>query len=405
MTDEVKEMLSKALRDEPPVRVTYDSVLAAGKRRRTRRQLAITGGAALSVAAVVSAAMLVAQWPETTTLTPAGPTSAVPEPAAGCAFPLRTAGFSDLPDGNASAEELAESARLTEAFAGFAVPLPAGVTMDPAKPRFCVIKESWGTQVVLHSAAGDRALFIEVKPANVLAAGLCPAPDRVAVCSIRKLADGGTARITQTVGQVPNLPVLVDVWRSDGTVRIMETGTETPKPAPRILDDDALIKIASAGALTVSGPMRKLLPEVARQRAAALTDELIKSGVLGPRVLVTSGFQASEGGGYKLSIDVSDSAGVGNLVINLTVPDSAASVDCHNEPGCSVQMLPDKRKAAITRYADKTSMRLSLSTIAADGTQVSITTTNHGSYGPTRPTPPLTDDDLIRIAGQAWLHR
>ena len=417
MTDEVKEMLSKVLRDEPPVNVSYERVLAAGKRRRTRRQLAITGGAALGVAAVVSAAMFVAQRPETSTLTPAGPTSptapttaAPPVPAAeGCAFPKGTGGFSDQPAGTASAEALAESARLTDAFARFTVPLPAGVTMDPAKPRFCAIKDSWGTQVTLHSRAGDRALFIEVKPATVVQAPLCAAPDRMTACSIRKLADGGTARITDTLPPTPSLPVLVEAWRTDGMVHVMETGREAPKQTPRILNDDALIKIASAAELKSSWPVRQLPSVPTPQRATELTDLMTRSGVL-RGVLLPPGFRVSQGG-YKLSLDITDSAGVGNLFINLNPPDSAASVDCHGEPGCSLMTLPDNRKAAVTRYADESVMRLSLSTIAADGTQVYIMTTNRsekadsqGKSSPTRPTPPLDDTDLMRIAGQTWLH-
>lgn len=412
MTDEVKDMISKALRDEPPVGVSYESVLAAGKRRRTRRQVVITGGAALGVAAVVSAAMLVGQRFETSTLTPASPTtltSAVPEPASGCAFPQGTGGFSDSPTGVASPEALAESARLTGAFARFRIPLPPGVTMDPAKPRFCAIKDSWGTQVTLHSPQGDRALFIEVRPSTLLRAGPCPPPDKVTACSTRRLADGGSARITDTLSPAPSLPVLVDAWRTDGTVRVMEAGAVAPNQTPRILDNNTLVAIASAAELKPSWPVRLLPAEASSQRATALTDELIKSAALGQGVLLPPGFVVSQGG-YKLNLDITDGTGTGSVFINLNPPDAAAIV-CDNQPGCDLITLPDKRKASVIRIADRTSQRLMLSTKAADGTQVFIMTTNQslraqdqGKTGGTRPTPPMSIDDLIRIAGQTWLH-
>src|SRR5690349_14440114 len=190
MTDEVREMISRALRDEPPVGVSYDTVLAAGRKRRARRQAGILAGAVLGVAAVAGSAVLVGNLNGGSAISPAGPTPATtsttaPPPAAeGCVLPARTGGFTDVPDGIASAEERAESARLTEAFGRFPFPTRDDVSLDPA-PRFCVIKDSWGMRITLHSAAGDRAVFLEVKPGIRSQAGICPLPDKRAKCALR----------------------------------------------------------------------------------------------------------------------------------------------------------------------------------------------------------------------------
>lgn len=406
MNDEVKDMLSKALRDEPPVGVDYDAVRAAGRRRRARRQAGIVGGAALGVAAVVSAAMLVRQPPPPSPATgPASPTTGVPAPApAGCAMPAYTGGFTDSPDGVASAEELAESARLTEAVGRFALPLPAGVTMEPAKPQLCAIKDSWGTQFTLRSPAGDRTVFLEVKPGA--RAGSCPVPDKQTACSVDKLRDGGTVRLTQTPAGPAGVLSAIDAWRVDNThVRVLETGSAAPQPIPRILDNEALITIASAPQLKLawSGPPRS--PEASDQRAAELAASISEDLVL-PKGMVAPGltFRVSQGG-YKLSSDVADGAGIGDLFINLNAPDRSATVDCRDQAGCELITMADGRKATVTRSADGPIQRIMLNTLAADGTQVFVMSTNQsvkaqsdGRTARTRPTPPLSAEDLIRVA-------
>jgi hypothetical protein len=412
-------MISKALRDEPPVGVSYDAVLAAGRRRRARRQLGIVGGAVLGVAAVAGSAVLVGNLNGGSAISPAGPTSATtsttaPQPAGtGCVVPARTGGFTEVPDGNASAEELAESARLTEAFGRFPFPTSDDVSMDPA-PRFCVIKDSWGMRITLHSAAGDRAVFLEVKPGIRGQAGLCPLPDRQAKCALRKVGED-MVRLTETPAAGPKQPVLsgIDAWRADGTiVRVLETGAEAPKPTPRILDDDALIKIATAPQLKVNWPTPPVLPaEPSAQRAAELTTSLTQSGRLGQGVLVPpGGFRVSQGG-YKLNLDLTDGAGVGNLFINLNPPAANTSVSCQNQAGCEVVQLADGRQATLTRQSTGGIQRIMINIVASDGTQIYVMTTNQsdkaasqGKTAPTRPTPPLSADDLFRIGGQSWLH-
>ena len=413
MNNEVRDMIGKVLRDEPPVGVSFDAVLAAGRRRRARRQVGIVGGAVLGVAAVVSSGVLIGHLSASPALIPAGPTTSAPRPAPGCTIPAYTGGFSDAPAGTASAEELAESARLTEAFGRFAFPLPPGVTMDPAKPPLCVIKGSWGAQFTLHSPAGDRAIFLEVRPRAAQPPGDCAVLRGNVRCGGTTLPDGTSVLITeQALGSANPVIVNATAWRSDDTlVRVMETGSEAPKPVPRLLDDDSLIKIASAPQLKVawSGPARP--PEASEQRAAELTNYLAKIRVL-PDGMVAPGltFRVSQGG-YKLNTDLGDAAGIGNLFINLNAPEPDATVDCRGQAGCEPITLPDGRKATVTRSSDGPIQRIMLNTMATDGTQVFVMTSNQsermaasqGTPQITRPTPSLSVEDLIRVASAPWL--
>lgn len=417
VSDEVRDMISKALREEPPVRVDYDAVVADGRRRRTRRQVGIVGGAVLGVAAVVGSAVLVGGLGTNQSLVPAGPTPGTTTPAPpapGCVVPARTGGFTQSPPGTASPEELAESARLSEAFARFAVPLPAGVSMDPAAARLCAIKDSWGAQFTLHSAAGDRAVFIEVQPSGPRQPDVCPPPTRRARCAVRSLADQTPITIIEDPPASATQPVMVSVTalRADGTlVRVMETGSESPRPAPRILTDDALAAIVSAPQLKVDWPAPAVVWEPSEKRAAELTTAMTTSGWLGPGVRVPmADFRVSQGG-YKASVDIRDNAGIGNLFINLNPPAGDGSVSCAGQTGCEPVAMPDGRAATVTRLVDGRIQRLMLNTVAADGTQIYLMCTNQsdkaatqGKSAPTRPIPPLTVDDLIRIAVQSWLH-
>jgi len=416
--NEVRDMIGKALRDEPPVRVDYDTVLAAGRRRRARRQFGIVGAAALGVAAVVSVAVLVGQRAPSPAITPAtsaappttGTGIAQPSPDGGCSVPRYTGGFTDPPTGASSTEELAESARLTAALGRFDFPLPAGVTMDPAKPKLCAIKNSWGVDAMLRAPGSERTVILEIKPRR--GAPALPCRERESTkCDVRTLADGTNLQIILQ-GTQPTI-VTVIAWRPDDTiVRVMETGSGTPSSAKRILDTDALIKIASAPQLKTEWHGPASPPEASGARAATLTESALKSDpVRGNRVPIPgSAFRVSQGG-YKFSLDLSDSAGVGNLFINLNAPAGDKPVSCENQAGCETITLPDKRNATVTRQADGGIQRLMLNTLAADGTQVFIMTTNQsdksasqGKSAPTRPTPPLSVDDLIKIAGESWLH-
>jgi hypothetical protein len=115
-------------------------------------------------------------------------------------------------------------------------------------------------------------------------------------------------------------------------------------------------------------------------------------------------------GGYKLNTDLIDKLGTGNLFINLSMPDPGASIGCHGEPGCQQVTLSDGRPATVSQQNEGPVQRILLSTLAADHTQVTIMMSNlseksqnQGKSAPTRSAPPLSADDLIRIASQPWL--
>ncbi|HEV8557710.1 MAG TPA: hypothetical protein VGR06_15100 [Actinophytocola sp.] len=428
MTDEVRDMIRKALTGEPPIGIDYDDVRSEGRRRLARRHVVITTSAALGVVAVVGAALTVrgfaagsagddpaAPAPSTTTSTTG------PAPA-GCVVPRLQGGFTSPPSGSAGPEELAESARLTEAFGRYVLPLPPGVTVVPAKPKLCaVVSGSWGTDFTLHGATGDRSVFLEVRSRAGQPPGECVRFGGQVKCDVRALPDGGVARISDTPPPQANQPeiVMVDAWRADGTVvRIMETGSEAAKPVQRILSDDAMVAIATAPELKVNlagAPSPPAPVEPSDRRAAELTAALAKEFTL-PRGMSARkvpqaraeamAFFVSQGG-YKLNADLVDAAGQGNLFINLNPPAGESSVACDNTPNCHVITLPDGRKAALAQTDDGITT-LTLSTIAADGTQIMMWSRSQsakaeGTSTRTRPQPPLGVDDLIRIASVTGL--
>jgi hypothetical protein len=357
---------------------------------------------------------------------PGGDVAASPPPTstsssspaiAGCVKSLRKP--ATQPSATPNPEQLAESARLTDAFGRFTVPLPAGVTMEPARPQLCVAQDSWVAQFTLHSAAGDRAVFLDVHARNGQQPAECARFGGQVRCSQRALPDGTAVRISDTPPQRASEPELVnvDVWRPDGTVvGIMETGSEAAKPIPRILSDDALVAIATAPELKVNltaAPGTSPAPaEPSDRRAAELTAALAKeftlpSGMIARKVpqarAEAMAFFVSQGG-YKLNADLVDAAGQGNLFINLNPPAGESSLACDNVPNCRLITLPDGRKAALAANADD----ITLNTVAADGTQVYVSSSSRsaraeGTGARTRPQPSLGADDLIRIASVTGL--
>jgi hypothetical protein len=420
MTDEVRDMIGKALDGEPPIVLTYDTVLGAGKRRRARRNLGIVGGAVLGVVAVASVAVTVNQLtaaspvdqPATT-----GTSAPTPPPPAGCVMPPRTGGFTRVPDGVGSQEELAESARLTAALARLDFRLPVGVTMDPVAPEMCAIDDSWGTTVNLRKGSVEAKVLIETMPRGGQPAGACSVPPHGSTCHVVVSSDGYVSRIDGSTRGLPDAPLVVDTWRPDDTlVRILEAGS-----GQQLLGEEALVRIASSPELKVdwSGPARVMPPEPSAGRAAQLTAVLmggqVLPGNLGRRKVpgaVNSeplAFYVSQGG-YKVNVDLVDSSGEGNLFINLNPPAGVgSSVDCAGDPHCELGQLPNGRPAAVSRHVDGELIQLSVNTSTDDGAQVYLACVNQsvrtqsGSKR-TRPEPPLTTADLMRIAALPGLH-
>jgi hypothetical protein len=423
--DEVRTMIGTALENEPPIGIDYGTVRAAGRRRVVRRNTGIAGAAALAVAGVAGLAVTVGQLSVGLGQEPAaGPISAPTSteasrlmPAEGCVVPAMSGGFGDIPDGQASDEELAESARLTEAFGRFAFPpLPPGVTMDPDKPRLCAIQESWGTNFTLRTPDGEREVLLEVKPRAGQAPGECRTLDGSVRCAITRAPDGSQVRISDTPPPERTQPRLVDVtaWRPDGTiVRILETGSEDPTPAPRVLDDHALIAIATAPELRVDWetPAPPVPAEPSDRRAAELTDRVIRllrwpGGILITRLpdarVEPLTFYVSQGG-YKLEAAVEHATGTGHLFVNLNPPvPGAPPVSCADQPNCEPIELPDGRQAVTARQTENGVTTWTVNAVATDGTQIHVALTNRPK-ATGQPDPPVVLDFLIMLAGHPEL--
>jgi hypothetical protein len=423
--NEVQDMIRKALDGEPPVTIEYGRVRKAGRRRLLRRHLGIAGGAVLGVVAVAVVATTIGQLgggkADSGVATPATTSTAAPGPAGtGCVMPRGQGGYSDPPSGTASPEELAESARLNEAIRRAGIPLPPGVTMTPAQPTFCVIHDSWGASVTLHGPAGDRTLFIEVRPRAGQEPGECTTFGGQVMCEPKTLADGTRVLIRLTPAQ-PGFPAMnaADVWRSDGTVvRINETGINDK--TGRALGDDAMVKLVMAPALKVQ--FAKQLPPAPAEASDRRAGELTTAAAL--QNLLPQGMHAKKGphatapplafyvsqGGYKLDADLVDAQGTGNLFINLNPPaPDVTPMSCQAGMECEKVTLPDGRTATLTTQRPaKGLVMLDLNTVAADGTQVYVHTVNQSggsqSDAPSRPNPPLDKDKLIEIAMLPALH-
>jgi hypothetical protein len=224
----------------------------------------------------------------------------------------------------------------------------------------------------------------------------------------------------QADGKAPlvGVPTMMAASRGDDTiVRVVETDADKAKPGRAILPVQDLARIATTPELGVDWPKgpRVTPAEPSGSRADQLTMALAQLNPLPRNTLPRKvphavapnamGFYVSQGG-YKLDADLTDSAGEGNLFINLSPPVGfATNVDCSGQVGCQMALLSDGRSAVTVRQIDGKVIRLTVNTLAADGTQVMIACVNRSAKaesvrnpGATRPEPPLTMSDLLRIA-------
>ncbi|WP_157621189.1 hypothetical protein [Saccharothrix sp. NRRL B-16348] len=410
MSDEVRDMIRSALADEPALGLEFEQVVEDGRKRRARRRLGALTAAAVGVVAVVAVAVSGTFAP--TSAPPAGmlstsPTTVTSSVAAtpGCVTESMTGGFPDLPRGTATPAELAESGRLTEAFRQFPLPLPAGVEATPL--RLCAIDGSWGGDFRL---TGDRSVFVYVRPLGGQPPAGCVLYTPETRCSAKVLPDGSTARVTVEPGAEATL-VSADVWRADGTyVRVTETGGRGS--VTRVLDDDQLTAIAAAPQLKVQVAGGPVPPAPSDQRAAQLGSVLAAVIPPGLKVERTPADEALmfrvRQGGYRALANLTDSAGTGWVMVNLEKP-GAGEVDCGGRATCRLVDLSGGRKAALDTVVEGGVTRLSLNAKAADGTWISVQTSNVADTGgasdaPTRPNPPLAEADLVRIAELPHLH-
>ncbi|MFJ1760085.1 hypothetical protein ACIOD2_07200 [Amycolatopsis sp. NPDC088138] len=401
MSDEVRDMIGSALAGEPALGLEFDQVVADGRRRRTRRRAGALTAAAAGIAVVAAAATALSGPPDRTPARPAGPASTAAPADPGCVQPARAGGYPDTPRGTASAAELKESGRLTEAFRRIPLPLPAGIEASPL--ALCVIRDSWGGSFKL---TGDQTVFVYLRSRGGQPPGECLAHPGTA-CSARTLPDGSAALVTSTDPTV----VDVDVWRADGTyVRLMENRGDGSQE--RAFNDDALLALATAPQLKVelSGPA---VPSAPTDRRAAELDTVIATALpAGMSAKLAPGsdrgwrFRVSQGG-YKAYADLTDAKGTGSALVFLEAPAEGA-VTCGNLPGCEPIDLAGGRKGTLTttQMPDGVTV-VALNARAADGTAITVHTSNTAGSGTgarTRPTPALTEADLVRIAELPGLH-
>ena len=408
MSEEVRDMIGSALADEPALGLEFDQVVADGRRRQARRRVSALTATAVGIVSVVAAATALTGLLDRTPAQPAGSESTTPPVSAtaaptdpGCVVPAMSGGYPDAPRGTASPAELSESGRLTEAFRKIALPLPAGVEASPLK--LCVIRDSWGGSFTL---TGDRTVFVYLRSRGGQPPGECVVHPG-AECSVRTLPDGSTARVSSPD---PSL-VYIEVWRVDGTfVRVDETGGDVS--TKRVLPDDALLAIATAPQLKVelSGPP---VPAAPSDRRAAELDAVIATALpAGMSAKPTPGsdrgwrFRVSQGG-YKAYANLTDTEGTGWALVDLQPPADGA-VTCGNQPGCEPIDLAGGRKGALTTTLQQPGnvTVVTLNAKAADGTMITVLTSNSesGNGHRSRPTPPLSEADLVRIAELPGLH-
>ncbi|ROP37039.1 hypothetical protein [Saccharothrix texasensis] len=409
MSDEVRDMIRSALADEPALGLAFEQVVEDGRKRRARRRLGVLTVAAVGVVAV--AAVAVSGTFAQTSAPAAGvlstsPTSATSSVAAlGCVAEAMTGGFPDRPRGTATPEELAESGRLTEAVERLPLPLPAGVEATPL--RLCALDASWGGDFRL---TGDRSVFVYVRPLGGQSPSGCVLHTPETRCSVKALPDGSTARVTVEPGPEATL-ASADVWRADGTyAHVMETGGRGS--VTRVLDDEQLTAIAAAPQLKVLAVGRVVPADPSDRRAAELGAVLVGAfppGLGIERIPAEEAlvFRARQGG-YRTFANLTDAAGAGWVMVSLEKPDGG-EVTCGGRATCRLVALSDGREAALDTAVEGGVTRLSLHAKAADGTRISVQTSNvadtgDGSATPTRPTPPLTEVDLARIAELPGLH-
>jgi hypothetical protein len=408
VSDEVRDMIRSALADEPGLGLEFEQVVADGRRRRARRRFGALTAVTVGIVAVVGVSTMSTGTPSQ----PAGlastvPTTAPPPANPGCVVPKMTGGFPDQPRGTASPDELAESGRLTEAFKQFTLPLPAGVEAGPLE--LCVVRGSWGGTFTV---TGDRSVTVYVRQVGGQPPGECVHYNSATQCSTRTLPDGSTARVI--VEPMPDATLVsADVWRTDGTyVHVMETGSQGS--TTRVLNDDQLIALGAAPQLRVQWTGRSEPAAPSDRRAAELDPVLAGALPPGVRAEPIPGasvqpleFRISQGG-YRAMANLFDAAGGGWLMVNVEKPGDG-EVTCGDRATCEIVELSDGRKAAVESTMDGGVTRLFLNTKAADGTGISIHATNAADTGtgpaaPTRPSPPLTVADLVRIAELPDLH-
>lgn len=452
MNQHIRELLGSTLHDEPPLGLDRARVLAVGRRRLRVRQCGVLAGSAFGVVGVVATAVgavavVTAGPPAGTDRAPSSSQVALPTTAPpGVACP--PAGQESYVETSPAA--IAEAGRLTEAFRRFPFPAPPGVEVPPI--LLCAAGETWSAEVPLGLPDGaEWTVAIRVVPDKAVRPDGCPQPVKGHSCRAETRPDGTFLTISAGARNDPGGLSFAGVtaWRPDGTtVTVHEIGSAGNSPVRRLLDDEALVAIATAAQLRLGPPAsRAATPN--GPRAMELSAVLAAAGVLPPGMTAlrapSAPVEAMEffvsQGGYELDADLVDDGGEGNLFIFVGPPavgdqPGGEQITCAALAACEEITLPNGQKATVQRDTvndtaqpgtvqsdtvqrdsgyDAPAKVIILRTVAADGTQILVRSTNQserlaggtnqpGSQ-PARPEPPLEVDALVRIAslpGLAW---
>ena len=247
--DDVRRLLSAAVREEPPLALDREAVFAEGRRRLRVRRTATVGGAAVAVVAVVlgMSALSGAQFGmREDNVGPAAPAPATTSRPVTTTAPLTSppAAAAGEPEATATQSPPATADRLGMVLREAKIPWPSGVTVEGDGEEWFAFDES-GT-ATFHLVAKDaarRLLTVRVYPdgaPEVVCGEGCrvePAPDRtlVTVRYAKPTEDGG--------------PIAVEVTTASATgmdVQVVETaGFGPPWQVEPLLPDDVLVAIAT----------------------------------------------------------------------------------------------------------------------------------------------------------------
>ncbi|GLW92345.1 hypothetical protein [Actinokineospora globicatena] len=252
MTDDVRDLLGRALGDEPPLGIDREAVFADGRRRLRRRRVAATGGVAAAVAvAVFGAAMLSSgaiglSQPE---VLPAAPpsvtTTRVPAPVE----PVPTTP-TKAPSSTITTHRPRQVTALRDG-----VIWPAGVRPQSSKSgrEWYEFDDDGEIRAVLTTAKGDRILQVRVYFTAAREHMIdCPSVQNGAKLPNCYVGSYGNAKVRTERDSPTDGPavVLVTADRADSvTVEVMETAGDHGR-LDQVLPDSTILKIATLPGLT-----------------------------------------------------------------------------------------------------------------------------------------------------------